>query len=102
MVLFCFNSHEQGTAFCCSANQVYTFNSNRLLGHNVSRILVFVLFLGSLMTGLGLMVLMNCKIFALNFNTESAFCANFSSIGLKNVRIFKVCKVLIYCGLQCF
>ena len=54
------------------------------------------------MTGLGLMVLMNCKIFALNFNTESAFCANFSSIGLKNVRIFKVCKVLIYCGLQCF
>ena len=102
MVLFCFNRHEQGTAFCCSANQVYTFNSNRLLGHNVSRILVFVLFLGSNdwfgFNGF----LMNCKIFALNFNTESAFGANFSSIGLKNVRIFKVCKVLIYCGLQCF
>ena len=54
------------------------------------------------MTGLGLMVLMNCKIFALNFNTESAFGAKFSSIGLKNARIFKVCKVLISCGLQCF
>lgn len=41
------------------------------------------------MTGLGLMVfLMNCKIFALNFNTESAFGANFSSIGLKKRAYF--------------
>ena len=69
-------------------------NPNRPLDHNVSSILVCVLFpcLGS----------QNCKTFPLYFNIMNALGAKFSAVELIFARIFEVCNNLIYTHLLIF